>query len=118
MNTANIPLTADDIRAALKDCYDPEIPVNIVDLGLIYNVAVAPDPDAPGLLPRQRVEIDITMTSPGCPAHKQIIAQVQNRLAGVQGISETKVHLVWEPRWTPQRITPEGRKHLGIESCD
>ncbi len=111
----NTFLTPDDIRSALKDCYDPEIPVNIVDLGLIYKVDVSPDPDAPGLLPKQRVEIDITMTSPGCPAHEQIIAQVRNRLAGIQGISETRVNLVWEPRWTSQRITPEGRKHLGIE---
>lgn len=110
-----MPLTEDDVRTALMDCYDPEIPVNIVDLGLIYSVAVEADPDAPGLEARQRVHIDITMTSPGCPAHQQIIAQVQNRLAGVRGISETKVNLVWEPTWTPERISPAGRKHLGID---
>ncbi|MHB1023459.1 MAG: metal-sulfur cluster assembly factor [Acidobacteriaceae bacterium] len=108
-------LTEDDIRTVLKDCFDPEIPVNIVDLGLIYRVDVTPDPDAPGMLPKQRVEIDITMTSPGCPAHTQIIGQVQNRLAGVQGISETKVNLVWEPSWTPERLSTAARKQLGIE---
>ena len=108
-------LTQDDIRTALMDCYDPEIPVNIVDLGLVYKIDVTPDPDAPGLEAKQRVDIDMSMTSPGCPAHQQIIAQVQNRLAGVQGISETKVNLVWEPSWTPERISPAGRKHLGID---
>ena len=108
-------LTEDDIRTALMDCYDPEIPVNIVDLGLVYKIDVSLDPDAPGFAAKQRVDIDMSMTSPGCPAHQQIIAQVQNRLAGVQGISETKVNLVWEPSWTPERISPAGRKHLGID---
>jgi len=108
-------LTEEEIRTALKDCFDPEVPVNIVDLGLVYRIAVTPDPDAPGMMPKHRVEIDITMTSPGCPAHAQIIGQVQNRLAGVQGISETKVNLVWEPAWTPERLSPDARKQLGIE---
>ncbi|MGC2162972.1 MAG: iron-sulfur cluster assembly protein [Silvibacterium sp.] len=100
---------------ALRDVYDPELPVNIVDLGLIYRVAIAPDPDAPGILPRQRVEIDVTMTSQGCPAHEVILEKIKNRLAGLQQISETVVNLTWEPPWTPQRISSEARKQLGIE---
>ncbi|MBW4043730.1 MAG: DUF59 domain-containing protein [Acidobacteria bacterium] len=107
-------LTEEDVLTALRDVYDPEIPVNIVDLGLIYRVAVEPDPDAPGMMPRQRVSIDITMTSPGCPAHAAITEQVRNRLAGVQQISQTEVNLVWEPTWTPDRISEAARKHLGI----
>jgi metal-sulfur cluster biosynthetic enzyme len=113
-------LTEADILAALRDCYDPEVPCNIVDLGLVYNVAVEPDPDAPGAgIPgvpsRHRVQISLTLTSPGCPAHTQIIAQIQNRLAAFETVSRTHVDLVWQPAWTPQRISPEGRKRLGID---
>jgi metal-sulfur cluster biosynthetic enzyme len=108
-------LTEEDVLAALKDVYDPELPVNIVDLGLIYRVAVAPDPDAPGMIPRQKVEIDITMTSKGCPSHERIIEHVRNRLAGVREISDAAVNLVWEPAWGPQRISEAARKQLGIE---
>jgi metal-sulfur cluster biosynthetic enzyme len=108
-------LTEQDILTALRDVYDPELPVNIVDLGLVYRVDLAPDPDAPGMVPRQRVEIDVTMTSQGCPAHELILEKIKNRLAGLQQISETVVNLTWTPLWTPHRITPEARKQLGIE---
>jgi metal-sulfur cluster biosynthetic enzyme len=112
-------LTEDDVLNALRDCYDPEIPVNLVDLGLIYRVALTPDTDAPGAgIPgvpqRHRVEIDMTLTSPGCPAHQQIIAQVENRLAGIESISKTRVNIVWEPTWSPERLSPAARKQLGI----
>lgn len=108
-------LTEEDILKALRDVYDPELPVNIVDLGLVYRVAVAPDPDAPGMLPRQRAEIDVTLTSQSCPAHELIIEKIKNRLAGLQQLSETVVNLVWEPAWGPQRISLDARKQLGIE---
>jgi metal-sulfur cluster biosynthetic enzyme len=108
-------LTEQDILTALRDVYDPELPVNIVDLGLVYKVVVAPDPDAPGMIPRQKVEIDVTMTSQGYPAHEVILEKIKNRLAGLQQISETAVNLTWEPPWTPQRISPKARKQLGIE---
>jgi metal-sulfur cluster biosynthetic enzyme len=108
-------LTEEDVLKALRDVYDPELPVNIVDLGLVYRVSVAPDPDAPGMVPRNRVEIDITMTSKGCPAHERIIEHVKNRLAGMREISATEVNLVWEPEWGPQRISMAARKQLGIE---
>ena len=110
-----MPLTEEAVLNALRDVYDPELPVNIVDLGLVYRVAVAPDPDAPGMVPRQKVEIDMTMTSQGCPSHQQIIEQVRNRLAGLREISVTAVNLVWEPAWGPTRISAEARKKLGIE---
>lgn len=113
-------LTDSDVFQALKDCYDPEVPCNIVDLGLVYRVEVMPDLDAPGAgIPgvplRHKVQIELTLTSPGCPAHEQIQAQVQNRLAALPAISRTEVALVWEPKWSPHRISPEGRKRLGIE---
>lgn len=109
-----MPINEEDVRTALRDVIDPEIPINIVDLGLIYSVDVQPDPDAPGMLPRQKVAIDITMTTQGCPAHEMIIEQVRNRLAGIQEISESNVRLVWEPAWTPDRISPAAQKQLGI----
>jgi metal-sulfur cluster biosynthetic enzyme len=108
-----------DVLAALRDVYDPELPVNIVDLGLVYRVEVAVDAEAPGagiagVPARHRVEIDVTMTSQGCPAHEMILEKVRNRLAGVREISATRVNLVWEPAWSPQRISAEARKSLGI----
>jgi metal-sulfur cluster biosynthetic enzyme len=112
-------LTEADVLAALRDCYDPELPVNLVDLGLIYRVAITPDTDAPGagipgVPPRHTVEIDMTLTSTGCPAHEQITAQIENRLAGIFAISKTKVNIVWEPKWGPERLTPAARQQLGI----
>jgi metal-sulfur cluster biosynthetic enzyme len=107
-------LTEEDVLSALRDCYDPEIPVNIVDLGLIYKVTLTPDERAKRAFPRQRVEVEMSMTSQGCPAHVMIIEQVRNRLAGVPEISETLVNLVWEPAWTPERISQKAREQLGI----
>ena len=92
-------LTEEDVLSALRDCYDPEIPVNIVDLGLIYKITLTPDERAKRAFPRQRVEVEMSMTSQGCPAHVMIIEQVRNRLAGVPEISETLVNLVWEPSY-------------------
>ena len=109
-----MPLNEEDILTALRDVYDPEIPVNVVDLGLIYRVAVTPDPDAPGVIPKHRVEVDMSMTSPGCPAHGMIMDNVRNRLACIQEVGETQVNLVWEPTWGPERISEAARKQLGI----
>ena len=109
-------LTEEDVRNALRDVNDPELPVNIVDLGLVYTVDVEPDLDAPGMLPRQRVHVTMSMTTQGCPAHGIILEQVRNRLAGMQEISESQVDLVWEPAWTPDRISPEAQRKLGIAS--
>jgi metal-sulfur cluster biosynthetic enzyme len=107
-------LTEEDVYAALRDCYDPELPVNIVDLGLIYSVAVSPDPRSKKAFPRQRVNVEMTMTSQGCPSHAMIMEQVRNRLLGIADISETNVTLVWEPAWTPDRISMKAREQLGI----
>ncbi|HEY0759782.1 MAG TPA: iron-sulfur cluster assembly protein [Acidisarcina sp.] len=106
--------TEEDVRNALRDVYDPELPVNIVDLGLIYRIDVSIDQDAPGFIPRHLVDIDITMTSTGCPSHTVILEKVRNRLAGVQQISRVEVNLVWEPPWRPERISEAGRTQLGI----
>ncbi len=113
-------MTEETVREALKDCYDPEVPCNIVDLGLVYTVAVAVDTEAPGagirgVPARHKVGIGLTLTSKGCPAHTQIIAQIEGRLSAFQEISQTEVELVWEPAWSPSRISVEGRKLLGID---
>jgi metal-sulfur cluster biosynthetic enzyme len=107
-------LTEPEILAALRDCYDPEVKLNLVDLGLIYEVAMGPDPDSTPAWPRQWVKVTMTLTTPQCPASGLIFEQVNNRLAGIPDIGKVVVDLVWEPKWTPHRISPEGRKLLGI----
>jgi metal-sulfur cluster biosynthetic enzyme len=103
-----------EILAALRDCYDPEVKLNLVDLGLIYAVTTGPDPDSTKAWPRQWVKVKMTLTTPQCPASGLIFEQVNNRLAGIPDISRVEVDLVWEPKWTPHRISPDGRKQLGI----
>jgi metal-sulfur cluster biosynthetic enzyme len=107
-------LTAEDIQTALRDCFDPEVKLNLVDLGLIYNVATEPDPNATPAFPRQRVKVTMTLTTPQCPASGLIFEQVHNRLASIPQVSKVEVDLVWEPKWTPHRISEAGRKQLGI----
>jgi metal-sulfur cluster biosynthetic enzyme len=111
----NPMLTEDEILNALRDCFDPEVKLNLVDLGLIYAVATGPDPDSTPKWPRQWVKVTMTLTTQGCPASGLILEQVQNRLAGIPEISKVEVELVWEPRWTPHRISAAGRQQLGID---
>ena len=110
-------LTESDILAALRDCYSPEIPLNIVDLGLVHSISIAPDPGAPGagipgVPPRHRVTIALTLNQIADVEDTPLIAQIQNRLAAFQTISRTEVTLLSEPAWNPGRITPEGRVRL------
>jgi len=102
-------LTEDEVLGALKQCYDPEIPVNVVDLGLIYGVRIEPAGD------QQDVAIDMTLTAQGCPEHVNISAQVKNRLEQLPGVRNANVNIVWTPPWTPDRLSAEARKQLGIE---
>jgi metal-sulfur cluster biosynthetic enzyme len=107
-------LPESDILNALRNCFDPEVKLNIVDLGLIYSIATGPDPDSTPAWPRQWVKITMTLTTPQCPASGLIVEQVQNRLAGIPDISKVEVDLVWEPPWTPHRISEAGRLQLGM----
>src|SRR5882757_292752 len=98
-------LTEADILTALHDCYDPALPCNIVDLGLIRSVSVAPDPEAPGAgvpgVPQKHlIHIELTLTSPTNEAAAQVTAQIRNRLAGLEEAGETTVTLASEPAWT------------------
>jgi len=105
-----MPVTQEDVLSALKQCYDPEIPVNIVDLGLIYEVRFAPAAED-----KQDVTVDMTLTAQGCPAHVEIGQQVKSRLESLPGIRNASVNVVWSPPWTPERLSADARKQLGIE---
>ncbi len=103
-------LTREDVLSALKQCYDPEIPVNIVDLGLIYGIRFDSLPED-----QQDVTVEMTLTAQGCPEHVNISAQVKSRDEQLPGVRNASVNVVWEPPWTPERLSPDARKQLGIE---
>ena len=92
------------LLAALKDVIDPELGYNIVDLGLIYGISV--DGGA--------VKVTMSMTTPGCPAQHAITGGVEQCLASQPGVERVAVDVVWQPRWTPQRMTAAAKAHLGI----
>lgn len=97
-------LTEEDlVYEVLKECYDPEIPLNIVDLGLVYEVKVQPE----------AINIKMSMTSPMCPSHVQIREDVKTKLSEA-GFANPTIDLVWEPAWSPHRISEAGKKKLGL----
>ena len=100
--------TVEDVYTELKQVFDPEIPVNIVDLGLIYEVAID----------GETCNIKMTLTSQACPEAKTIPDVAKRRVNTLEGIEGTDIEIVWEPAWTPQLITAEGREILGIEDMD
>ena len=108
-----MPVTQEEVLSALKECYDPEIPVNIVDMGLIYEIKVKPTevPNAEG----DDVEVEMTLTAPGCPSSGYISEQVKQRLSRMPGVSNATVNIVWYPQWTPERLSADARKKLGID---
>jgi FeS assembly SUF system protein len=102
-------MAAEEIKArvveALKTCYDPEIPVNIYDLGLIYELNV----DDAG-----SVDVKMTLTAPGCPVAGTLPGEVQNKVAAVEGVTQASVELVWEPPWDRDRLSPAALIQLGM----
>ncbi len=113
-------LTETDLLYALRDCYDPDLPCNIVDLGLVLTTSVILDPEAPGArIPgvpqKSQVIVELILTNPSEAGEAQMKAQIANRLAGLETVSHTSVNVHSEPHWTPQRITPAGRKLLGLD---
>lgn len=99
------PQLREALIAALRTIYDPEIPVNIYDLGLIYALEI----DPPG-----RVAIDMTLTAPACPVAGTFPAEVESRLMAVPGVSEVHVTLVWEPPWSMERMPDDVKLQLGL----
>ena len=93
----------------LKTCYDPEIPVNIVDLGLVYDVKLTPMPSS-----GSRVDVKMTLTAMGCGMGPAIAAQARDKILTVPGVNEADVQIVWDPPWNQSMITEAGKKRLGI----
>lgn len=94
----------DAVVGALKEIYDPEIPVNIYDLGLIYNVEVNGG----------HVHVTMTLTTPHCPVAESMPGEVELRVGAVPGVGDCEVHLVWDPPWSPANMTDEARLELGM----
>lgn len=95
--------TEEDVREQLKEVIDPELDINIVDLGLIYEIDVIDD----------RVEILMTLTTPGCPLHGVFDEMVRQEVAPLDGVNEVDVELTFEPRWSPDKMTDKGKDELG-----
>ncbi len=93
----------EDIVEVLKTIYDPEIPVNIWDLGLVYGIEIEDNGD---------VEITMTLTAPGCPLASSITYMVQDKVKALKGVGDVKVNLVWDPPWSIDKVTEEGKKKL------
>ena len=97
-------VTLDQARLVLRRVKDPELNLNIVDLGLIYDIQVE------GI----DINVDMSLTSPGCPSGPEIMGEAEKQLRTVAGVGEVKINLVWSPPWTPDRIEPRVRTYLGF----
>ncbi len=106
IDPAATPVAAESaVIAALETVYDPEIPVNLYELGLIYDITIAPDGS---------VAIEMSLTAPGCPVAGEMPGQVAEAVAAVPGVGEVAVRLVWDPPWTPERMSEDARLALGM----
>lgn len=105
-----MPITEELVREELKRVIDPELFVNVVDLGLIYVVNVAPREEEGEC----DVTVEMTMTSPMCPAGPQLISQSKQVISQLEGVQSVEVKIVMDPPWTPDRMTEEARDQLGI----
>lgn len=94
-------VTSQEVLDSLKQCMDPEIPINIVDMGLIYGINVSDD---------NKVDVKMTMTTRGCPLHDTLVSDVKRYVNKVPGVSDVNVEIVWEPPWTPEKMSEEGKK--------
>ena len=101
---ADATVKPEDVIEVLRQCYDPEIPVNIVDLGLVYDIAIKPE----------RVDVKMTLTALGCPMAADVMSDVRDHLLTLPGIADAGVDIVYEPVWTPERMSEEARWELGM----
>jgi len=104
--SASVPgaFSADEVKLALRRVKDPELNLNIVDLGLVYDIRVDGND----------VSVDMSLTSPGCPSGPEIMTDAEQQLKAIEGVGATAVNLVWSPMWTPERIEPRVRAYLGF----
>ena len=97
-------VTEEKVLEVLGDIYDPEIPIDIVNLGLVYGIKI----EGP------KVDVDMTMTSPGCPAAGQIVSEARYLLEDIEGIDEVNIEIVWDPPWDPSKMSEAARESLGM----
>ena len=102
----DIDLVKEQIVEQIKTCYDPEIPVNIYELGLIYDIDVQPD---------GRTEVKMTLTSPNCPAAQSIPAEVEEKVKSVDGVTDADIEIVWDPTWTIEMMSEDAKLEMGID---
>ena len=105
MPQAELNKLTDDIIAGLKTVYDPEIPADVYEIGLIYKIDIGDD---------RAVKIDMSLTSPNCPSAQELPIMVENAVSSVPGVKETKVEVVWDPPWDPSRMSDEARLVLNM----
>lgn len=98
-------ITKEQVLTALQECYDPEIPVSIVDLGLIYGVEISEE---------NKVHITMTLTTPGCGMARNIALDAKAKAKAIPGVQDAVVTVVWEPPWDPSRMSPEAKAKLGV----
>lgn len=98
-------VTKENVLEVLSDVYDPEIPIDIVNLGLVYEVEVE------GTV----VNLNMTMTSPGCPSAREIVLESQTLVSEMDGVTEANVEIVWDPPWTPEKMSDEARVSMGMD---
>ncbi|MEE2701953.1 MAG: iron-sulfur cluster assembly protein [Thermodesulfobacteriota bacterium] len=98
-------ITKEKVLEALSQVYDPEIPIDIVNLGLVYDVDISKDV----------VNLKMTMTSPGCPSARDIILESQTVVSNVEGVKEANIEIVWDPPWSPERMSDEAKASMGID---
>lgn len=101
---ASSALTVDQVKLALRRVKDPELNLNIIDLGLVYDVRVE----------GRDVQVDMSLTSPGCPSGPEIMGDAEQQLKSIEGVGAATVNLVWTPMWSPDRIEPRVRAYLGF----
>ena len=104
-----MPIIQDDVLNALKQCYDPEIPVNIVDLGLVYSMEVEQQPEN-----AFKVNVAMTLTAPGCGMGPAIAEDAKGKILLVPGVSDADVRITWDPPWNQSMISEEGKMKLGL----
>jgi FeS assembly SUF system protein len=102
--TESVAVKEEDVIEVLREVFDPEIPVNIVDLGLVYEIDIKP----------ARVDVKMTLTALGCPMAGEVMSDVRDHLLQLDGVDEAGVELVYEPPWTPERMTEDARWELGM----
>ena len=109
-STTNGQVSEEDVWNQLRQCYDPEIPVNIVDLGLVYDCRLINKPEG-----GTKVEVKMTLTAPGCGMGTVIAGDAQQKILMLDAVEEANVEIVWDPQWHQSMITAEGRRILGLE---